>query len=262
MRDVIELRPKETGIYVSKPGFRRMHQLVGHAGVCRRLDCWGVHIKNKTGFVSLDAFAASQPSLQDLQEMVDEIMHIYIATHRLQRMRNKPEKEWDLQHENALLLNKYFLLYEELSYAMNHSDIGHVETCIVSWIPILKAIGKHKYASHMTNFLLNMHFVYPSGLKCAICYYILVNPTGQQMKWRAVDWCVELNNLFTKVKNRGKGSNRSIDQIILESPLMQVYKNVQGIVQKIFDLTHLTTNHAATDMSKMFAKLRDKLSLT
>ncbi|KIJ07102.1 hypothetical protein PAXINDRAFT_46892, partial [Paxillus involutus ATCC 200175] len=255
MRDVVELRPKETGIYISKPGFHRMHQLVGHAGVCRRLDFWGVHIKNKTGFVSLDAFAASQPSLQDLQEMADEIVHTYVATHRLQQMRNKPEKERDLQHENTLLLNKYFLLYEELSYAMNHGDIGHVETCIVSWIPILKAIGKHKYASHMTNFLLNVHFVYPSGLKRAIRYHILVNPTGQQMKWRAVDWCVKLNNLFTKVKNGGKGSNRSIDRIILESLLVQVYKNVQGIVQKNFDLTHLTTNHAATDMSKTFAKL-------
>ncbi|KAI6017704.1 hypothetical protein BKA83DRAFT_4030384, partial [Pisolithus microcarpus] len=70
----------------------------------------------------------------------------------------------DLQFENALLLNKYFLLYEELSYGMNSSDIAHVETCIVSWIPILKAIGKHKYPLHMTNFLFNMHFAYPPGL--------------------------------------------------------------------------------------------------
>ncbi|KAI6037303.1 hypothetical protein BKA83DRAFT_4012817, partial [Pisolithus microcarpus] len=68
------------------------------------------------------------------------------------------------QFENALLLNKYFLLYEELSYGMNSGNIAHIETCIVSWILILKAIGKHKYASHMTNFLFNMHFVYPPGL--------------------------------------------------------------------------------------------------
>jgi hypothetical protein len=33
----------------------------------------------------------------------------------------------------------------------------------------------------------------------AVRYHWLVNPTGQEMKWRAVDWCVELNNLFTKV---------------------------------------------------------------
>ena len=80
-------------------------------------------------------------------------------------MRRKAEKERDLQFKNALLLNKYFLLYEELSYAMNSGDIGRVETSIVSWIPILKAIGKHKYATHMTNFLINIHFVYPAGLR-------------------------------------------------------------------------------------------------
>ncbi|KIK96246.1 hypothetical protein PAXRUDRAFT_138935 [Paxillus rubicundulus Ve08.2h10] len=31
MRDVSQLQPKETGIYCSKPGFCRMHQLIGHA---------------------------------------------------------------------------------------------------------------------------------------------------------------------------------------------------------------------------------------
>lgn len=80
-------------------------------------------------------------------------------------MRRKREELRDVQFENALLLNKYFLMYEELSYAMNSGDIGRVETCIVNWIPILKAMGKHKYATHMQNFLLNVHFVYPPGLK-------------------------------------------------------------------------------------------------
>ncbi|KAF9234422.1 hypothetical protein BU15DRAFT_14021, partial [Melanogaster broomeanus] len=81
------------------------------------------------------------------------------------------------------------------------------------------------------------------------------------MKWRAVDWCVELNNLFTKVKNGGKGSNRSIERIILESPLVQVYRNVQGIIERNFELTHLTTNHAAPDMKKTFMKLLKHLAL-
>lgn len=72
--------------------------------------------------------------------------------------------EQDAQFKNALLLNKYFLIYKKLSYAMNHGDIGHVETCIISWIPILKATGKHKYATHLTNFLSNTHFVYLAGL--------------------------------------------------------------------------------------------------
>ena len=165
MRDIAHIQPKETGIYASKPGFCRMHQLIGHTGICHHLDCWRIHTANKKGYDSLDAFAASKPTFDDLKAMAKEMVHTYVATHRLQRMRRKTEKEHNLQFENALLLNKYFLLYEELSHVLNSGDIGRVETCIVSWIPILKAIGKHKYATHMANFLINIHFVYPAGLR-------------------------------------------------------------------------------------------------
>ena len=140
-----------------------MHQLIGHAGICRQLDCWREHVKKK--YTDLETFAASKPTLYDLQEMANELASTYIANHQLHRMRQKPGKERDEQFENALLLNKYFLLYEELLHAMNHGDIAHVELCIVQWIPILKATGKHKYATHMTNFLLNVHFVYSEGLR-------------------------------------------------------------------------------------------------
>jgi len=95
-------------------------------------------------------------------------------------------------------------LYEELSYALNSGDIGRVETCIVAWILIFKATGKHKYATQMTDFLYNIHFTYPEGLRKAIRYNILVNPTGKKGKFRAVDWCVELNNLFIKVSRCNK----------------------------------------------------------
>lgn len=37
----------------------------------------------------------------------------------------------------------------------------------------------------------------------AVRYHILVNPTGKDKKWRGVDWCVELNNLYTKVSAMG-----------------------------------------------------------
>ena len=70
----------------------------------------------------------------------------------------------DKQYENNLLINKYFLLYKELSYAMNMGDIAWVESCIVAWSLIFKATKKHKYASAMTDFLINVHFHYPEGL--------------------------------------------------------------------------------------------------
>ena len=115
--------------------------------------------------MSLKAFTASEPTFDDLKEMADEIALEYIASYLLYDMCQRPVQQRDKQFENALLLNKYFLLYEELAYAMNLGDIGRVEACIVLWIPILKALGKHKYATHMMSFLLNVHFVYPAGLR-------------------------------------------------------------------------------------------------
>ena len=63
------------------------------------------------------------------------------------------------------------------------------------------------------------------------------------------------------MKNGGKGSNRSVEWIILELPLVKVYRNVQGLVEKNFKLTHHTTNHAPPNMKKTFAKFLKHLSL-
>ncbi|KIK75392.1 hypothetical protein PAXRUDRAFT_172991, partial [Paxillus rubicundulus Ve08.2h10] len=86
---------------------------------------------------------------------------------------------------------------------------------------------------------------------------ILANPTGKEKKWRGINWCVELNNLFTNVNNGGKGPSHTVDHILLESPLVQVYWNIQGLIQKNFDHTHLTYPNIA----KTFKILRNQLMM-
>ncbi|KAG1862649.1 hypothetical protein F4604DRAFT_1957361 [Suillus subluteus] len=256
MRDVGVLRPKETGLYGSKPGFQRMHQLIGYDGICRHLDCWRVEAqKRDTNCTDLEAFAASEPLYEELQKMADSLARDYVADHKIRRMWKKSAAERDQQHENGLLLNKYVLLYEELSYAMNFGDIGRLETCLITWILMFKATSKHKYANAMSEFLCNVHFVYPEGLKRAVCYHILINPTGKKGKFRGVDWCVELNNLFTKVINGGKGLNRTVARIILESPLVQIYRNLHGNFQSNFLHNNLSTQHGESNMAKTFQAL-------
>ncbi|KAG1880053.1 hypothetical protein F4604DRAFT_1578785, partial [Suillus subluteus] len=70
-----------------------------------------------------------------------------------------------------------------------------------------------------------------------------------------IDWCMELNNLYTKVIHGGKGPNRTIDRIILESPLVQVYHNLQWVFEESFLHSHLTNQHAIVDMMQTFKKL-------
>lgn len=67
------------------------------------------------------------------------------------------------------------------------------------WIYLFRATGKHKYTTHMIEFLTDIHFVYPEGLRCVIRYNMLVNPTGIPNMFHGVDWVVKFLNLFTKV---------------------------------------------------------------
>ncbi|KAG1731093.1 uncharacterized protein EDB91DRAFT_1059035 [Suillus paluster] len=50
---------------------------------------------------------------------------------------------------------------------------------------------------------------------------------------------MELNNLYTKVIHGGKDSNCTVDHIILESPLIQVYHNLQCVLKKT-SCTHIS----------------------
>jgi len=160
-------RPRETGLIGSHPGFRRMHDVIVQEGIAFRLDAWRVEAQKRDPlFSTLEAFAASSPSLELLKEMAHVLAIEYVKTDEaVARMQQNPETTRDQQHENILLLQHYFLLYEEISFAMNEGDIGRVETLFPPWICLFKATGKHKYATHMVKFLTDIHFMYPPGLR-------------------------------------------------------------------------------------------------
>ncbi|KAM6503721.1 hypothetical protein JOM56_000664 [Amanita muscaria] len=254
--DITVLRPRETGIMSTKPGFRRMHQVITYAGISRRLDCWRVLAERKDpAHGDLDQFSESQPMLHELEEMAEQIVQEFCSTEDLSLERLKPKSERDEVLENAQLINVYLALYEELSYAMNLGDIGRVETCILTWIPLFKSTGKHIYATFLEQFLLDLHFKYPERLCRAIRYNILINPTGKPAKFRAVDWLVELHNLDSKVNHGGQGSNYTVKRIIEESSLIGTYKSAQEVVAQNFALPKASVLHAEPNMEKTLKDL-------
>ncbi len=148
MKDVGVFRPRETGTVVSKCEFRRMHQLVKHIGIVRRLDCWRIAVQKKyPQYSTLEDFAKSNPKLDDLTALAENLVEEYVADQRISSMRLNPGSERDEQFENAALIQQYFLLYEELAHAMNSGDIGRLERTLLPWILLFKATGKHKYES-------------------------------------------------------------------------------------------------------------------
>ena len=195
------LRPDETGKMVSKPGFRRMHEAVHHDLWASMLDCWRLAAQSQNpAWTTLELFSKASPSWDLIVQMSRIIVRTFVAnSNGLDKARSKSATERDKRFENQTLRNRDELLYVDLCHSMNAGDIGRVEASFLPWIYIFKATGKHKYATHMTKFLVNLNYNYPATLQDVIRKNLLCNPTGKPNGFRPVDWLVERNNLYTKV---------------------------------------------------------------
>jgi len=167
MQYISQIRPKETGKFKLKPGFRRMHEIIQHVGIVLRLDSWRIKASQQNAsYSSLEDFAKSSPDWDTIVKLSEEVTkNEGKLAADLDQLRGCNDAERDKQRENNLLLAQYFLLYEEISYAMNHGDIGRVEDCFLPWMYIFMGCGKHKYAKEMRRYLENVHFHYPEGLR-------------------------------------------------------------------------------------------------
>ncbi|KAG2064809.1 hypothetical protein BDR04DRAFT_965163, partial [Suillus decipiens] len=56
------------------------------------------------------------------------------------------------------------------------------------------------------------------------------------------------------------GPNCTVEQVLLESLLVQAYQNAQTIIHKNFLLAHLTSKHASPNMTKMLELLTIQLA--
>ncbi|KAG1836769.1 hypothetical protein DFJ58DRAFT_719021 [Suillus subalutaceus] len=229
------LRPRETGKFASKPGFRRMHDVLHHDLWASILDCWLVEAQTRNStWDSLEVFAKCAPSWELIVEMSESIVNKFVAnTTTLMNLRQRPRQERDQQFENQVLCNRDELLYVDLCHAMNSGDIRRVEASFLSWIYIFKATKKHKYAYHTAHFMVQMRYVYPEDLQQLIRLNWLCNPAGRAFKFRPMDWLVERNNLYTK--------------------------ECHVMIENGFHLKQRTIKHAPPNMTKTLQKLCDEL---
>lgn len=58
-----------------------------------------------------------------------------------------------------------------------------------------------------------------------------------------------------QVEHGGQFSNYTVERIIKESPLVQIYRNVRAAVDVNFRLTSLTTSHSDPNMTNTFKLL-------
>ena len=95
-----------------------------------------------------------------------------------------------------------------------------------------------------------------------------------------MDWCIELNNLYTKVSrilhasplhvteytpktmNVVAGSNKTMTNLVKESVLIEVFRDCHLTLEKNLVLNHLTTHHTEPDMTATFQALAGAMDRT
>ncbi|KAF7971243.1 hypothetical protein HWV62_21560 [Athelia sp. TMB] len=218
---------RETGSIGSDPGFRRMHEVIQITGTALRLDAWRTEAQLRNpACTTLEEFAATKPSREQISALAQHLALHYVAGYEANIFEMRAEhtlSERDCQHENILLMQQYFLLYEEITFAMNYGDIGRLETLWPAWIYIFKATGKHKHA---------------------VRYNLMVNPTGKEGHWRGADWVEEANNMFAKHDFGGNGVNFTKERVIEESSLVDIYRSCHHNIERNFRIAGLTKHHS------------------
>jgi len=131
------------------------------------LDCWQIEAESQNPEWSmLENFAVSEPKWDDVVAMSHTIVWKYVATTQgLDEAQAQPSTGHDKRFENQTLYNRDELMYIDVCQAMNTGDIGRVEASFLPWIYVFKATGKHKYASQMKKFLVNLQFNWPKKLR-------------------------------------------------------------------------------------------------
>ncbi|KAI5822356.1 hypothetical protein K523DRAFT_288205 [Schizophyllum commune Tattone D] len=256
------MRPNDSLKIGSNPRFRQMHEVITRIGAVFRLDAWReAAARRNPQWTTLELFATAQPSAALLQEIAYELVRAHVPTgENTFDLHIQPSQSRDQAYGNTAQLHRYFLLYEELSYGMNHGDIGRVESVYPEWILLFKATGKHKYASAMTESLSTLYADYfPADLRRIIRYNMLVNPAGKAGKFRALDWVQEEKNLHTKIIHGGSNSNYTQEHVIKESVLIDLYRSCHEDMDQNFNLTSLTTAHAPANLDISMRVASDSL---
>ena len=186
-----QIWPWQTGKFTSSnPGFWYMHEIIQDVGMVLRLDCWLQKVKTiNLGFTSLDDFARSKPTWEDLESITCSLSKDHVGNMmKTTSQHEQLAEDSDQKIENTMILMQYFLLYEESSYAMNAGDIRQLESMFLPWIWIFNCCGKHKYASKLRQYLEDIHFIYPKLLRfflllesCSASYRYLLS--AKQSEW-------------------------------------------------------------------------------
>ncbi|KAG8689292.1 hypothetical protein FRC09_012486, partial [Ceratobasidium sp. 395] len=174
------LRPREEGKLGSNPGFRRTHNIIEHVLHASITDCWRLLVKEKFG-VDLKDW---KPDWADIKKLSTELVSTYVA-HNMYEPTGSGTTNGDMVSDQMRLFNRDALLYISITRASRYGDIQRMRDLLPLWVYLWRHTRNHKYARHMSEFLLQLDEGWPPELAKLVQENWLVNPTGKADGFRA-----------------------------------------------------------------------------
>ncbi|KAG8735079.1 hypothetical protein FRC11_003459, partial [Ceratobasidium sp. 423] len=149
--------------------------------------------------------------------------------------------------------------WDKVVATSHEGDVQRMEDLLIQWIYLWRRTKKHRYAAEYMRFLTHLQGGWPDELSKIVRENWLANPTGKPDGFRGVDWVVERNNYMHKCLHSGSGVNRTLDYLTKQSPLIQDYQAVHGIIETQMYLSGSTVWHPPPIMKTSLAVLRTHL---
>ncbi|KLO04322.1 hypothetical protein SCHPADRAFT_897121 [Schizopora paradoxa] len=160
------------------------------------LTCWRL----ECGFDTLEAFAASNPSDDDLIQKAGFILDKYASDEGLQTYAHEgdPDKEDSLLC-NTILLNRDLLLLHELDNAISAGDFGRVENMIGPILFTFCGAGCTNYTGELLHLVQNLNIVWPPEFADVMRDVMLISPSGDEEIFMGMDMHMEHHNKIQQI---------------------------------------------------------------
>ena len=122
------------------------------------LHCWSM----KTGFKDLESYAESNPSLDDLETVAQEIINDFASDNGLRTCTDSTETEDPLFH-NVILLNRDLLFFYEFDSSISSGDFGRLELLLGVLARMFNGAGAKNYALELLHLIQNLKSSWPEN---------------------------------------------------------------------------------------------------
>ncbi|KAG8695712.1 hypothetical protein FRC08_007595 [Ceratobasidium sp. 394] len=242
--------PRESKTLASSPDHHLRQHATDNTLLALIAEAWRAEVEEEYG-VPIAKWSATW---QEVVKISYKIVDTYVAGLTFLPSHQADAQSSDMVNDSAKLFARDGLLWKMFKRSARHGDVGSLEDLLPIWVCIWKHVGNlHKYAEYITQFLLNLQIVWPAKLADIVRCNWLVNPTGKLDGFRGADWMVERNNLMHKVNHAGSGSNRTVEHMIKESTLIDIYARSNEVVEENFYLTKATLWHSPPAMGSTLA---------